>query len=257
MNADEKAAVVSYGAGVNSTAMLCGFVERGIVPSLILFADTGGEMPQTYEQVERVSAWCVANGLPAIETVRKLYRGKFEGLERASLRLRTLPGLAFGSRSCSMKYKGEPLDRRLKLWAKEVGAALPVTKAIGYGADEPHRAQKVSAHPKLWKAWYPLVEWGWDRAECSRVAQRHGLPIGKSSCFFCPAMKGGEVLALRRHYPHLYERAALIEATAQATTNRGLGGVGRHWSEIVKADEAQQKLFESEERNPWLPCGCM
>jgi len=39
--------VVAYGGGLNSTAMLCGFRERGIIPSLILFADTGGEMPET------------------------------------------------------------------------------------------------------------------------------------------------------------------------------------------------------------------
>jgi len=38
--------VVSYGGGVNSTAVLVGMVERGIRPDAILFADTGGEHPQ-------------------------------------------------------------------------------------------------------------------------------------------------------------------------------------------------------------------
>ena len=33
---------VSYGGGINSTAMLIEFVNRGIMDDVILFADTGG-----------------------------------------------------------------------------------------------------------------------------------------------------------------------------------------------------------------------
>ena len=40
--------VVAYGLGVNSTALLVEFVKRDIRPDLILFADTGGEKPETY-----------------------------------------------------------------------------------------------------------------------------------------------------------------------------------------------------------------
>ena len=40
--------VVAYGLGVNSTAMLIEFVKREITPDMILFADTGGEKPETY-----------------------------------------------------------------------------------------------------------------------------------------------------------------------------------------------------------------
>ena len=40
--------VVSYGAGVDSTAMLVGLRRLGVVPDAVLFADTGGEKPATY-----------------------------------------------------------------------------------------------------------------------------------------------------------------------------------------------------------------
>ena len=40
--------IVAYGGGVNSTSMLVGLHERGIPVDLILFADTGGELPSTY-----------------------------------------------------------------------------------------------------------------------------------------------------------------------------------------------------------------
>lgn len=40
--------VVSYGGGTNSTALLVGMVNNKIIPDAIIFADTGGEKPETY-----------------------------------------------------------------------------------------------------------------------------------------------------------------------------------------------------------------
>ena len=41
--------IVSYGMGVDSTALLVGFAERGIRPDMVLFADVGAEKPETYD----------------------------------------------------------------------------------------------------------------------------------------------------------------------------------------------------------------
>ena len=41
--------IVSYGGGVNSTAMLIGLHRRSTPIDLILFSDTGGEQPHTYD----------------------------------------------------------------------------------------------------------------------------------------------------------------------------------------------------------------
>lgn len=62
--------VVAYGGGVNSTAMLVEMHRRGIRTDLILFADTGGERPETYRTVWLVSEWCKLHGMPQIITVR-------------------------------------------------------------------------------------------------------------------------------------------------------------------------------------------
>ena len=40
--------MVSYGGGVNSTALLVGLHQHRIPVDLILFADTGAEHPHTY-----------------------------------------------------------------------------------------------------------------------------------------------------------------------------------------------------------------
>jgi hypothetical protein len=49
--------VVSYGGGVNSTAMLIIARLKGIKVDAILFADTGNEHPRTYEFIEWFNTW--------------------------------------------------------------------------------------------------------------------------------------------------------------------------------------------------------
>jgi 3'-phosphoadenosine 5'-phosphosulfate sulfotransferase (PAPS reductase)/FAD synthetase len=58
--------VVSYGGGRNSTAMLIGMWSRALIPDLILFADTGGELPETYAYIELFSKWLVDKGMPPV-----------------------------------------------------------------------------------------------------------------------------------------------------------------------------------------------
>lgn len=107
--------VVAFGGGVNSTAMLVEMHKREIKPDMILFADTGGERPETYAAVEAVSAWCVAHGMPPIGTVKKTYQGEPETLEANCLRMKMLPSIAYGFKSCSMKFKTDPQDKYLSL----------------------------------------------------------------------------------------------------------------------------------------------
>lgn len=255
---------VSFGGGTNSTAMLCGFRERGIRPDLIAFADTGGELPETYEHVAfmqgRVREWW---GLE-IEIVRKLYQGGFEGLEGQCLRHKQLPSLAYGQKSCSMKYKGEPQDRLLKRKMREAGVTI-ATRAIGFDAGERHRTKDrgtVMLTKKLgFVTWHPLVEWRWTRRECVEAITRANIPQpGKSSCFFCPARRRGEILKLKQEHPELYERAIAIEANSESRSNKGVTGLnyGSKWSEMVAADERQIKLFDWLETNAQspIPCGC-
>ena len=99
--------VLSFGGGTDSTAILCGWVERGLAPfDLILFADTGGERPHTYEHIERMQEWLPRHGLPQITIVRKVRRdGRVHGLEENCLEAQMLPSLAYGFKSCSQKFK--------------------------------------------------------------------------------------------------------------------------------------------------------
>ena len=98
--------VVAYGLGVNSTALLVELVKRAVRPDLILFADTGGEKPATYAYLEVIRPFLARHGLPDVTVVRyRPTRAAYHTLEQQCLHTGTLPSLAYGGRSCSVKYK--------------------------------------------------------------------------------------------------------------------------------------------------------
>lgn len=243
--------VVSFGGGTNSAAMLIEMQRRGVVPDLITFADTGGELPETIQFVADFSAWLVAHGMPPVVTVSDGRRTLESEVREAG----TLPSLVFGFRSCSDKYKVRPQERYLKQWQPALDAWArggKVVKLIGYDAGEKHRVKDFD--DARFMVAYPLVEWNWRRAQCEAVVKSAGFRPAKSACFFCPASKRGEVLSLAKTHPDLFARAVAMERGASAaTTVKGLGRNWR-WEDLVKADDAQMKLFD--ELPDAVPCGC-
>lgn len=232
--------IVAYGGGVNSTALLCGWVERGL-PSvgLILFSDTGGERPETYAHIETFSAWLTEHGMPAIDTVRKVTKdGAVETLEQNCLAHGMLPSLAYGFKKCSHKFKRAPQDKAVNNWAparEAWGRGEKVTKLIGFDADEPHRAERIADEDGKYRYRYPLIEWGWGRKECLAAIQRAGIePPAKSACFFCPANTVSEIQQLQREHPDLLARALAIEEAA-AVNFQTIKGLGRRfaWRDVV------------------------
>lgn len=235
--------VVSYGGGTNSTAMLIGMWERGIPADLILFADTGGERPETYLHISEFSEWLKSHGMPEIVIVRST--GKT--LEQDCLDRNALPSVAYGFKTCSQRWKAQPQEKFLnncEAVKAHKSAGGEITKLFGFDADEPQRAKPYPGNR------YPLIEWGWGRDECIKAIDRAGLTRpGKSACFFCPSSKAHEILALPKD---LQDRAIAMEKNAQLTTVKGLGR-NFAWADLIRADRAQIDMFKS---NVEIDCGC-
>jgi hypothetical protein len=243
--------VVSYGGGVDSTAMLVGFAQRGIRPDMIVFADVGGEHPETYAALDAVDEWLESVGFPTITRVRYYSpTTRYDTLEGNCLQNDGLPSLAYGGHSCSLKWKIEAIDDfvwGVRGWQPAFDALAEgrhVTRCIGYDfgcadskrfakMDKKAAREEASGKWSPWQNWYPLRDWQWGREECvaaihgersladlleDAVGQRHPF---KSSCFFCPAMKVDEVEELARRSPDLALRAAVMEHRAE-TGKHGL-----------------------------------
>lgn len=84
--------IVTYGGGTNSTAMIIGMVKRGTIPDRILFSDTGGERPDTYEFIDMFSDWLEQNGAPRVIKLHYITKdGHRLRLNRIVLNIRHFP----------------------------------------------------------------------------------------------------------------------------------------------------------------------
>lgn len=229
--------IVSYGGGVNSAAMLVALRNANERPAAVVFADTGGERPETYKSVEMVSAHIQTWGWEPILTIRR----PGETLEENCLRYERLPSKAYGFGTCSIKWKRDPFRR----WLKENGyknrcSALPeifpnepTVVCMGFDAHEDRRVRQPEAGAGYVHR-FPLIELDWDRDDCKSVCeQEFGFVPPKSACFFCPNSRRQEIHDLAATHPELMQRALNMEANARLTSHRGLGR-SVSWADVLK-----------------------
>lgn len=176
--------IVGYGGGTNSTAMLIGLYHRKIPVDLILFSNTGGEQPHTYDFLPIMDRWLEEHGLPTITQVEYTDRnGDRLTLEQECLRSGTLPAIAYGYKKCSLKHKIQPQDKFCNNYppCREVWArGERVVKFIGFDIGEQKRrdhAQPIDDADTKYKKEYPLMDWSWTAAWTSTSTasgHRHG-----------------------------------------------------------------------------------
>ena len=224
--------VASWGAGVDSTAMLVAMKRENIVPGAILFADTGGEKPETYEYIDYIGPWLKSWGAPEVTVVRKKpsERVSYDSLEGNCLANETLPSIAFGLGSCAGKWKISPIEQEISGvtrgpnkrpgWQPALDAwneGRKVIKLIGYddGPADIRRSRRPTWDDERYQYVFPLQHLGWQRPECIRAIVEEGLKVPlKSACFYCPASKKWELWWLAAEHPDLFLRALAIEKTA-------------------------------------------
>ncbi|WP_024833819.1 phosphoadenosine phosphosulfate reductase family protein [Ruminiclostridium josui] len=257
--------VVSFGGGTNSTAMLIGMWEKKMPVDLILFADTGCEMPHTYEHVEIMSKWLKEHKMPEITVVGYTDKnGKRFTLEDECLRSCTLPSLAYGFKKCSLKHKKGVQDKYCNSYQPCIdvwSSGKKVNKFIGYDAGEEQRRDHAWAADMLDKKYcynYLLIDWEWYRDDCINKIKQYNIPLpGKSSCFCCPSMKKPEIKVLKKTYPDLFDRAIAIEDNAKKNllTVKGLGR-NYSWKDYIESVEAQLDICSLLDDEDLIPCGC-
>lgn len=254
--------VVSYGLGVDSTAMLVGLAKlyreghAEMRPDLILFADTGGEHPNTYAYLATMNRWLDSVGFPQVQVVAWATEHTAKGygaartLEQQCLINQTMPSIGaskFGASLCSVLWKQDVMNRWMELesgflvfrpgegWGTKTGGRI--VKAIGYDATEENRAKKgtfrvdqevrslkLKGRGPLYEYWYPLMTWGWTRARCvAEIEAEVGKVPQKSSCWFCSAMTRPEIESLPKD---LLMRALLIERVANNGRHRDVQSWG-------------------------------
>lgn len=255
--------ILAFGAGTNSSGVIAGKYEREEPIDIYIFADTGGEKPETYQHLDFMQGWLAYRGLGEIIVVKGTEPQQVldGGLYEECMRLGVLPSRVYGGGSCSMKWKRDPQDKFLRKHPPVVdfikAGGRPI-KIIGYDADEPHRADKdYFENDPTYDYEFPLIDWDWGRDDCIAALDRHGIPRpGKSACFFCPSSRRVEVEDLNRRHPELAQKAIEMERNAHAKLGK-IRGLGRHWSweNLLRQQDAFADYTDSVGLQD-MPCDC-
>lgn len=225
--------IAACGLGVDTVAYLVEMKKRGIRPDAILFADVGVEKDETYAYIPILQNWLRKVDFPLITTVK--YQPKdfknwppYHTLGENCLTNGTLPSLAFGFKSCSLKWKVTPQNKWSDTYLPAVdwwNAGGKVKKIIGYDAspkDMKRYAIAKNVEDKKYEYWYPLIEWGMTRKDCKYSIISEGLPVPpKSACIFCPSTQPEELKEYKKKY---LRYIVLLEARAEPklTSIKGL-----------------------------------
>lgn len=185
---------LSYGGGVNSTALMILLKNQGVKFEAV-FSDHGGDYPETYDYVRMLQE----NGYPI--TVLDC---KVEGLDlyNYSLKYKILPSRWM--RWCTDKFKITPLYSYF---------VKPCVVYIGFHSDERKRA-KVSRDLDIYNE-FPLIENNIDQKGCEKIILDVGLAVPrKSGCYFCPFASRKEFEYIRDNKHDLWCKMKTLENSA-------------------------------------------
>lgn len=287
--------VLSYGLGADSTAILLKFLADptayGLEPDLsdlvVVHAVTGDEWSDSLSYVDRLVLPLLAarkvrtvqlarggrrdaDGVLVLDDTRAPRRIWAAGPWRLSDELRaagTVPQMASGRRTCSIRSKGWVLDA----WAAFEFGVASFRRVIGYHAGERGRAEKdtaiqlknnAEAGRNVCEPYYPLIDTdGMDRAAVEEyVHARLGERIRKSYCAQCPfsgvcASRDRHEERLRDH-PETASAVLMLEYSSQALNEKvalyGERSLYQQLAEDMPANDAVLTRFERDlEHSPF------
>lgn len=243
---------ISYGAGVNSTALLVLAAEGKLALYAdrlrLVFCDTQDESDATYDYLFGVAMPYARKHEMTIEVCRP-DEGVLERAERLNVTLSRV------LRTCTKHGKIAPLEAHLR------GHAGPVAlQLIGIHAGEGHRA-KNDPQDAEWPRFYPLVDMDIDQERCIEIIKAAGLPVPpKSGCWHCPFLRVGQILDLAKDEPEKFKRIVRLEMAANEAHpehERTQWGdkPAAYWGERACKTQSSGPLFQ--EVLPDAPCICM
>ena len=218
IGATEERHIISLSGGKDSTALALYLRQHyPQIPAEYIFCDTGAELPETYEYLERLEALLGVeikrlNALDRLKIRRKAGRTPFD-IYLNEMYGGFLPNPR--SRWCTRVLKIEPFE-------DYVGEDRAFSY-IGIRADEDREgyvAKKppvISQKPNIQPV-YPLKDEGIRLAGVQAILEESGLGApayykwrSRSGCYFCFYQQIGEWQGLKEEHPDLFEAAGGYE----------------------------------------------
>jgi 3'-phosphoadenosine 5'-phosphosulfate sulfotransferase (PAPS reductase)/FAD synthetase len=210
--------ILSLSGGKDSTALAIHMRDR--IPDMeYAFCDTGKELPETYEYLNKIEAYL---GKP----IARLNSGySFDHW------LEVYSGFLPSARMrwCTKTLKIKPFEKYC--------GDDEVYSYIGLRADE-DRQGYISSKPNITPK-YPFREDGINKADVFRILEESGLGVPdyyswrtRSGCYFCFFQRKAEWVGLEENHPELFEAAKAYEKTMTPTGERYTWAAGESLDEL-------------------------
>ncbi len=215
--------IVSVSGGKDSAALALYLKQRyPELPAEYVFCDTGCELPETYDYLERLQAILGVqitrlSALDSLRVARKPGRTAFD-IWLHEVYGGFLPNPR--SRWCTRVLKIKPFEEYI---SEDIAFSY-----IGIRADENregYQARKppvISQQPNI-RPVYPFKDDGLVYADIRRILDSSGLGApsyyewrSRSGCFFCFYQQIGEWKRLQAYHPDLFEKAQQYERDSDA-----------------------------------------
>lgn len=242
--------ILSFGGGVNSAALMVWLTQHNRPLDEVVFADTGVELPETYQYLPLVESYLSPYEIP-LTIIPARVRGR--DLYETCWDRKVIPSTIW--RWSTRDFKVKPLHRYYR------SLNTPINQYLGIAYDELDR-MRSSPTPNI-RNLYPLVEQRMTRADCVVLIEEAGLPLPvKSSCFFCPFSSLDRWKWLYENHPDLYQRAVALEENSKHFPSQRLTDqIFRHRANVTLRE--LPRLFADEldvdGQDAPTPCGgeCM
>lgn len=227
--------ILSLSGGKDSAALALYLRDR--IPTMeYVFNDTGKELPETYEYLDRIGDYLGKpvtrlNADKSFDHWYQLYGGMIPSNHR---------------RWCTKMLKLKPFEAYV--------GEDPVLNYVGIRADE-NRQGYISTKPNITPV-YPFIEDGLVYADIVRILHQSGVGMPpytrwgrtRSGCFFCFYQQKIEWVRLLETYPELYEEAAKYEIEYAPTGNLFTWSNGETLESLRKPERVAQIKLEAATR---------
>jgi len=184
---------LSFGAGVNSTALMLLLLDEGRVFESV-YVDPGTERPETYKFLEYFK-----NQGYEFTWIKPIVEGE-NNLYDYLVKWKILPSIFV--RCCTSKFKTDPFYKYIE---------KPSLVYIGYDFGERSYRHLRDKKDIFYK--FPLIEKVITRSQCKKIIREHGLKVPpKSGCWLCPFQGIKGFKKLRNKNPELFKKAMYLES---------------------------------------------
>jgi len=232
---DSVKCILSYGGGVNSSALFFYLLEKNYKIDLVIFSDTGEEEDSTYKAVEDMKIICKDNNIEFV-----VVRSKFGGLYDYYYSKKAVPSIM--RRDCTSKFKISPIRQYIR---KRFGKKTNFLMYIGIASDE--RKRVTSSDVKYMTYIYPFVDDNITRKGNFDILEKNNFVAVKSGCKGCPFIKKVDWVNMFKSNRKEFDRWLRLEQNNSAYPKVLLNG--SYKLELIKTAWKNQSVLSQFEDN--------